>query len=270
MLKRIGLTVLGVFAVLLLGILGALYVLSQRQPPSGERGPAAEALTDRVEQAVRLDAFRDLDAIEFTFGPRNRRHLLDQKRGLVQVESAQWNESETGAGAQNRGASEAALRVQFDRNNPERCRILRKNEAGSDPAQRRKLCRKAYEAHVNDFFWLAPWSQLRAPGAIRERIAERALLVRYPEGGLTPGDVYLFVVDESGLPLRWEIWTRAIAVQGAVFRFANWETRPPGARFNTVYSGDLRDVRIENLQTYPGYPPPDQPDAFAEFAGKSL
>ncbi len=129
--------------------------------------------------------------------------------------------------------------------------------------------RAARAYHTNDFFWLSPFSQLRAPGAIREAVAERSLLVHYGSGGETPGDRYLIITDAAGRPERIQMWVSVIPIPGAEFRIERWETTATGARFATLYSSAARDIELTNLRAYATYPEPGIRDRFTLDSGNS-
>jgi hypothetical protein len=129
--------------------------------------------------------------------------------------------------------------------------------------------RAARAYHTNDFFWLSPFSQFRAPGAALEAVAERSLLVRYITGGETPGDRYLIITDAAGQPERIQMWVSVIPIPGAEFRIERWETTATGARFATLYSSAARNIELKNLRAYATYPEPGMRDRFElDFGGR--
>ena len=119
--------------------------------------------------------------------------------------------------------------------------------------------------HTNDFFWLHPFSQLRAPGAQRFFVGSRALLVRYTTGGVTPGDAYLIITDEQGLPIRWQMWVSILPLKGFTFSFEDWQTFSTGARLSTTRRSPVLDIRLQRIKTYSHYPMLTEPDRFLEL-----
>ena len=96
---------------------------------------------------------------------------------------------------------------------------------------------------------------MRAPGAKRFYVQERALLLHYESGGLTPGDSYLIITDAKGLPQRWQIWASILPIKGMEFTFEDWQSSESGAYFSLLRRHRLLDIRITDLKTYLHYPP---------------
>ncbi len=108
---------------------------------------------------------------------------------------------------------------------------------------------KAYGSWVNDAFWLNPLEKLFDPGVERAVVSMdglQGLRVTFASNGLTPGDSYVFLVDERGLPSEWRMWTR-IPIGGLPATWEGWETLATGARASTVHSMMGFDLKMENV-----------------------
>ena len=83
------------------------------------------------------------------------------------------------------------------------------------------------------------------------------LLVHYNSGGVTPGDTYLWHLDENGLPVAWQMWVGIIPVGGMQFSWEDW-TNPPLPRLAQQHNGSLLSVPILEL-AFPDFAPADNP-----------
>lgn len=240
----------GAFVVLVsisLLLFALIYFASDHEIPAGETGPAAVALRDRIEDAVRLDEYKKLGAVEFTFARANHRHFYDIARGLAEV---RWGDT----------------LVQFDKRS-----FRYRAERGGQPlagAEAAEAFQKARGFHINDVFWLNPFAQLRSPGVQLEKIGEQALLVTYKSGGVTPGDSYLFVTDATGKPTHFKLWTSAIPIKGIEFSFEGWQTFLDRVPLSLVHRSVITDVNLTDVEAYAVYPEAGRPDRFAELRGQ--
>jgi len=219
--------------------------------PEGRTGPEAEALTARLEKAVNIEAWKNLAAVSFTFGPTGDRHFRDLKRDLIEVRF---------------GSGRDEVIVQYNNKNWSRFKV----REGGRPLQgraARKAFEKARKKHVNDFFWLNPLAQLRAPGAIRKIIGKRSLLITYPQGGLTPGDSYLYVLDsKTGLPLYFKLWVDIIPLKGFRATFEDWVKTPEGILFSRKHETPVYAINIKNIRTFSRYPKAGSEDRFKDVS----
>lgn len=247
MIKKILLTVLGIVLGGALIILLTIRLVVNQPLPSGESGAAAEALADRIETATAQKAWREnTAAVAFRFDRRGNEHFYDRRREFVEV----------------RLPGDEQLRVQYNHRNQKQFVAFAGDKQLSGDAAADAL-QEAIKWHVNDVFWLNPFGALRAPGARLELVGERALLVTYDAGGVTPGDSYLIVTDENGRPERWQMWVSILPIQGLEFSFEGWQSFDTGAAFSTIHKNNLTDINLSEIRTYGAYPVPGEEDRFA-------
>ncbi len=73
-------------------------------------------------------------------------------------------------------------------------------------------------------------------------------MVSYTSGGVTPGDSYLWILDENGLPESWKMWVKIIPVGGMEFTWEKWTELSTGAKVATYHHHKLLDLDISNLK----------------------
>lgn len=184
--------------------------------PSGEAGPAAEALAARLEAAVDVAAWRRTGAVRWTFAGVNE-HLWDRRRGLARVAS---------------GERRVLLRLKDQSGRAWR------GETELSGAERDAALQWAWAAWCNDSFWLNPLAKLRDGGVELKRCqleGREALLVQYGSGGVTPGDAYGWLLGEDGLPERWKMWVSIIPIPGVDATWEGWVTLETGAKIATEH-----------------------------------
>jgi len=211
--------ILGV--VLILAIVAvAVLVYSMNEPrPVGTPGAEADTLAHAMEAAVDKDAWERTGAVRWSFFEQHH-YVWDRDRGLVQIE---WGESR-------------ALFHTADRTG----RVWSKGEEQS-PEDAEEALRTAYAYWINDSFWLNPVVKLFDPGVERSLVrledGRDALLVSYTSGGVTPGDAYLWIPGEDGLPAAWRMWVQIIPVGGIEVTWEGWKELSTGAKVSTEHEG---------------------------------
>jgi hypothetical protein len=206
----------------LVALAGVSLWIAHEPRPEGTEGPAAEALARRMEEAVDLEAWARTGAVRWTFAGRHE-HLWDRDRSVARV---RWGEG-----------VEALIHVGTGRGRAYRGG----REVGG--AEARAILEEARAKWINDSFWLHPIAKLRDEGVTRARVVledgTEALLVRYASGGLTPGDAYLWIPGEDGLPREWRMWVSILPIGGVSTTWEGWETLATGAKISTRHEGPL-------------------------------
>lgn len=245
-MKKLLLGAVALLLLIALSLFGLVYLASDYEIPTGETGPTAEALRDRIEEATNIAGFRDLGAVEFTFGPSGNHHFYDIQRRFAEVRM---------------GDTTVRFSLRDFKSRVERDGSV---VTGAEAAE---ALRDAYKFHINDVFWLNPFAQLRSPGIELQKIGEQALLVTYSSGGVTPGDSYLIVTNAAGRPTHWKMWT-FVPVKGMEFSFEGWENFGDDVPLSLKHESFLAGIEIENVKVYEEYPAPGGTDRFAALAGR--
>lgn len=220
----------GVVAGVIVAGLVAAALLAHEPRPEGRSGAEADALARQLEGAVDVEAWERTGAVAWTFAGRNE-HLWDRERGFARV---RWDDVEAllhAGGARGR-AYRGGRQVQGE--------------------EAREILEDAHARWINDSFWLNPIAKLRDPGVTLSVVELEeggdGLLVSYSSGGLTPGDAYLWMVGDDGLPRAWKMWVSIIPVGGVEATWEEWVTLSTGARVATRHEGPLGiEVRLTDV-----------------------
>ncbi|MEO0900399.1 MAG: hypothetical protein AAFY71_28580 [Bacteroidota bacterium] len=207
-----GLAVIGII-ILVLVVAGGIYLYTQNKPlPTGEAGEAADNLAVEMMDAVNKSAWDSTNIVRWSFR-ESHEHTWDKERDFAQVK---WDE--------------------FVVNFHVKTKEGEVYEAGKllEGEKKKELLGAAYSYWVNDGFWLNAVVKAFDPGTTRYLIknedGSEDLLVTYGSGGLTPGDSYLWKLDqETKRPLSWQVWASNLPVKGMEFTWESWKELHTGA-----------------------------------------
>ena len=211
-LKILAIAFLAIATILAL----AIWIASEPLP-EGKEGPQAEALADKMLLAVNKAAYDSLQELQWSF-PRGHNFVWDKAANKVNV---QWDKYEVSLDPETRTGTASADGASL---------------SGQDATE---AVAKAWALFANDSFWLVAPFKVRDPGAERRLVETEsgpALLVTYNTGGVTPGDSYLWILDENGRPTAWKMWVSILPVKGLEFSWDGW-TSYGGAWFAPTHQG---------------------------------
>jgi len=228
-MKLLGKILLGLIVTLAL-VVGAAFLYFNESEPKGTNSKEADVVAEKMMAAVDKAAWDTTGVIQWTFKGMHT-FLWDKKRHLVKVT---WDENEvllnpneiSGKAFQNG-------------------RVL--NEAEGD-----KLVKEAWKHFCNDGFWLNAVVKAFDPGTSRSLVdlpdGKKGLKVSYASGGVTPGDSYLWILDENYRPTSYKMWVNIIPVGGLEFTWDKWEKLSTGAMISTFHDGGILKLDISNLK----------------------
>lgn len=218
--------------------------------PKGTESPKAQELADKMLRAARYEAWeKKTAAIEFVF--REKDYIFwDKKRSLAEV-------SYKSGGSQylTRYNTLSGRAVTYENGN----RV-------SDPAEFEKRVKEAIKRFVNDTFWLNPAYHLKSPGVKLSVVEDSKLLVTYTTGGVTPGDSYLFTLDEEGKITEMQMWVSVLPIKGMIAKFSDYVVTETGLKIARKHTLKLADVDLKDIKSYAEYPPKGEKDRFEDLA----
>jgi hypothetical protein len=216
---------LGIVAIL------AVFLWMIHEPlPEGKGGEQAERLAEKMLESVHAEAWDSTRVLSWNFTDRQR-YLWDKKRNLAEIK---WGNNR--------------VLMMLDEQSG---RVW----VGSDEVQgerKEKLLKKAWSHWCNDSFWFNPVVKCFDPGTSRKIVemddGSEGLLVTYESGGVTPGDSYLWILDENGLPKSWKLWVSVIPVGGLSFSWNEWKELSTGALVSTLHQSKLINLEIKDVK----------------------
>lgn len=244
--------ILGILMLLLVVGVGVMWVMLSHALPKGTPGPKADALAKAMQQASNQDAWDKTGAVTWHFGGRNV-HLWDRKRSLSRV---QWGIHEVlfPIGAPTTGIAKVNGKIVTNK------------------TVRTKLLKKGYAFWCNDSFWLNPVDKLFDKGVVRKLVVKDGkehLLAEFASGGVTPGDKYLYLLDDKKMMTAWYMYVRILPIKGLAASFAGWTTLSTGAKVSTRHSIGPMTLKLTNVKGAATLAGLVKPDPFALlFAGK--
>ena len=214
-------------SIILLGFIAG-WIASEKKPV-GEPGAAAEALAQKMQEAINKEAWDSTRYVTWTF--RDAHDFVWNKTAhLVQVE---WGDN----------------RVILDEKTQQGKAWVANAEVEGEKAS--KLLKTAWALFCNDSFWLNAPAKAFDPGTSRSMVklddGREGVMVSYSSGGVTPGDSYLWIVDENGLPKAWKMWVNIIPIGGIELSWENWITLSTGAKIASTHKG-IGELVLTNIK----------------------
>ncbi|MFK7756109.1 MAG: hypothetical protein AB8B53_04175 [Flavobacteriales bacterium] len=201
-----------IIVVVLIALLVVIGIAANESlPENGETGARADALATKMEKALGAEHWEDIQYVQWDFLDMHH-YLWDKHRNLVRVK---WDE----------------LTVFIKPGTSEGLAFTEGHKHEGENAQ--TLINKANDYFNNDMFWLVAPLKTFDPGVTRSIVnyeGEERLMVNYSSGGSTPGDSYLWKIDDSGIPLSFKMWTKIIPVGGLETTWEDWHAFGNGVK----------------------------------------
>ena len=99
-----------------------------------------------------------------------------------------------------------------------------------------------------DYFSVVYFTKAIMKHMIKQKNGPDALLVTYISGGNTPGDSYLWQLDEQGIPISFKMWVQIIPVHGISASWEQWITTESGAKLAGFHKLLFLDIIISSIQ----------------------
>ena len=211
-------------------LFGFIYFKYNEDLPIGVEGPRAEQLATKMLNALDHEAYENTNYIEWTF---TKRHHF------------KWNKAKNTCEVYWK-----AYKVNLDLNDSSNSEAF-KNDLKIEDSSSKKLIAKALDYFNNDSFWLVAPYKVFDPGTERRVVTldngSEALLVTYNSGGSTPGDSYLWHLDDSGKPISFQMWVDILPINGLEASWTDWTTTESGAQLPSFHKFMIIGMEITDI-----------------------
>ena len=85
-------------------------------------------------------------------------------------------------------------------------------------------------------------------GCSKTKDNKDALLVTYTSGGTTPGDSYLWHIDEKGMPASFQMWVAILPIKGLQATWTDWTLTDSGAKLPTFHKLLFLGLELSNIK----------------------
>ena len=222
-----------VFLTLPTLLLFAFMYLKYDEPlPNGTQGEKADALANKMLNALNHENYIATDYIEFTF--KNRHHY-------------KWNKAENTCEVLWK-----QFKVKLDLNDQDNSKVF-VAEKEYNGEEKQDYIQKALNYFNNDSFWLVAPYKVFDDGVERRLVKKddgnEALLISYTSGGSTPGDSYLWHLDNNAMPTSFQMWVNILPIDGLEATWSDWTTTETGATLPTFHKFLFLGIEMGNIVT---------------------
>jgi len=216
--------------LVVLGFVG--FLMFNEKLPEAEFTAEAEILADKMLEATNKAAWDTTSVISWNFAGRHQ-FRWNKAKDSVEV---RWGDNLV------KLHTKTITGTAF---------VSGKQQSGGEAND---LIQTAWSHFCNDSFWLAAPYKIRDPGTSRGIVklasGQDALLISYESGGVTPGDKYLWILDETGLPSAWKMWTQIIPIGGVEATWENYKTLPSGAVVAQTHQLPIFTLELSEITEY--------------------
>ncbi|MEM6516695.1 MAG: hypothetical protein AAF688_10975 [Bacteroidota bacterium] len=209
-----------------------LYLKYDEPLPKGIQGKEADALAEKMLDALNHEAFNATDYIEFTFKNMHR---------------YKWNKAENTCEVLWK-----SFRVNLDLQNTKNSKVFVADQAYKG-VEKQGYINKAENYFNNDTFWVVAPYKVFDEGTERRLVktenGDEALLVTYTSGGSTPGDSYLWHLDENGMPESFQMWVDILPINGLEASWSDWTTTDTGVKLPKFHKLLILGIELTDIRT---------------------
>ena len=214
---------LGIIVALLIIVGAIFYVVNDKPLPTGMKGEKAEALATKMMHALNYEAYNNAEVLEWSFRGNNF-YKWNKTENLVEVS---WGQN----------------KVLLNTKEPEKSVVYVSNTK----TENQQLIQKATEYFNNDSFLVVAPFKIFDVGVERRIVKhnnKNALLITYTTGGSTPGDSYLWILNDDGFPTSFKMWTDLIPIGGVEASWSDWKKTEAGFQLPTKHSISLFGMEL--------------------------
>lgn len=223
-----------IFIVLVVVAIGGCFAMrmASESKPAVNQTPEADQLADKMLVALNKPAWDTLQFLQWEF-MQGHKYVWDKQNNKVVV---RWK----------------ANQVNLNLDDQSGKAYVKGEEVTGEKAD--KLRGKAWSYWCNDSFWMFAPYKIYDPGTSRSIVkvqGKEALMVSYDSGGVTPGDSYLWLLDDNYVPNAFKMWVKIIPIGGMKSTWENWKDLPSGAKVATKHGSpamgfEMKDVKEGN------------------------
>lgn len=219
-------------AIALLIVIGLIAgLLLNESKPTVNPSKEADQLAEKMLTAINKSAWDTTRIVQWTFFAGKHHYLWDKERNFVKVNWSNnvvlLNTKEVNGKAYVDGQLQEGSKAE-------------------------KLIKTAWGYFCNDSFWLNAPAKAFDPGTKRSIVkvkgGQKGLMVSYESGGVTPGDSYVWILDENGLPKAWKMWVKIIPIGGVKTSWEDWIELEGGAKVAKAHSTAGPTLKLSNLK----------------------
>ncbi len=215
---------IGIILALLI-IVGALfYVVNNESLPTGIKGEKAEALASKMMKALNYEAYKKTEVLKWSFRGKHF-YKWHKPENIVEVS---WDNN----------------KVVLHTKQPEKSEVF----VSDSKTENQQLIQQATDFFNNDSFWLVAPFKIFDAGVERNIVKHNdkdALLITYTTGGSTPGDSYLWILNEEGFPTSFKMWTSSIPIGGIEASWNDWKKTEAGFQLPTKHKLSLFGMELD-------------------------
>lgn len=219
----------GVIIVIIIVTIGIFYITNDEKMPIGNKGSEADTLANKMLNALNYEAYKSTRFIEWSFRGKHF-YKWDKQQNIVEVS---WDKN----------------KVILHTKSPEKSKIFIDGKLTNDLA----ILKKATDYFNNDSFWLIAPYKVFEDGIERKIIQHKnkdALMITYTTGGSTPGDSYLWILDDTGKPTAFKMWVSIIPTGGMQGSWSDWVTTKSGAILPTKHKLPIGILDMGEVKGY--------------------
>jgi len=206
--------IIGILILVVAIAIAAYYYANNESLPTGKQGIEADALASKMLHAINHEAYTTTRFLEWSFRGKHN-YKWDKQQHVVEV---QWNN----------------IKAILHTKSPEKNELFVDGEL----TKNKELIQKAIDYFNNDSFWLIAPHKVFEDGIERRLVpynGKNALLITYTTGGSTPGDSYLWILNEEGLPTHYKMWVSILPAGGMKATWEGWITTASGTKLPTTH-----------------------------------
>ncbi|MBZ9626530.1 hypothetical protein LB450_00310 [Psychroflexus sp. CAK1W] len=224
-LKIIKVTGIVVLSLILILIITGFFI--SEDLPNGKKGPEADQLAQQILNELNYEAFEKTKIISWTFAG---------------VHSYEWHKHKNYV-----IVSSDDYKVKLDLNDYDQSEVISSKDLDYE-----NLIETSIRNFNNDSYWLiAPYKIME--DSVERRLVKKdgkkSLLITFISGGTTPGDSYLWEVDENHRPTSFQMWVSIIPIGGIQAKWKDWVETQSGMILSTKKSVFGIPIEITNLKT---------------------